>query len=75
MVIYVFEYFSVSPIHDLIWFGSPANIFAINEVPFKRFKIENMKVKRISFDAIKFTVTSFLWLSLVKIGLSSCFTI
>ena len=54
---------------------SPANEFSVYKVPFEDIHVEDVQVERVGFNAVKFAITSHLWLSLVKVGLSSCLAV
>ncbi len=60
-----------------MWLGylSPANEFSIYKVPFEDIHVEDVQVERVGLNAVKFAITSHLWLSLVEIGLSSCLAV
>lgn len=46
---------------------SPANEFSVNKVPFEDIHVEDVQVEGVCFNAVKFAITSHLWLSLVEV--------
>jgi hypothetical protein len=57
-------------------FVSPSYELSVDEIPFESLHVKDVQVKRVSFDAVQFSVCgAYLRLSLVKVGLSACLAV